>query len=276
MSRRSIKTSACVAAAALAVALLPGLAASQELDDQTKVDVELVLAVDASWSMDLGEQEIQRRGYAAAFRDENVVSAMIGGYRGKIAVTFFEWSNEYAQRQTVPWTLIASPEDAEAFAAAIDAAPLGTQRGTSISGALRTSAQLLDTNQFDGLKRVIDVSGDGQNISGPPLEPIRQAVAAEGIIINGLPLIIRPFERGDLGAYYEQNVIAGPGSFVIRVEDVDTLAHSIRQKLILEIAGGPPPSDAEVEHAALAPRDGAAMSRVSPTRASASRSRSLR
>jgi hypothetical protein len=226
-------------AGALTALLLPGVSAAQDEAALIEVDVELVLAVDASLSMDLEEQLIQRRGYAAAFRDEGLVRAMTGGYRGRIAVTYFEWASEYAQRQTVPWTLIESAEDAELFAQQIEAASIGTARGTSISAALRTAAQLIESNEYDGDKRVIDISGDGQNISGPPVTPIRDAVSKLGIIINGLPLLIRPFEDGDLAAYYRQNVIAGPGAFVIPVEDVETLASSIRAKLILEIAGEP-------------------------------------
>jgi hypothetical protein len=239
-------------AAAILPALLAVTAASAQEEEQAPgiaVDIELVLAVDASLSMDLGEQLIQRQGYAAAFRDEGLIAAMTGGYHGRIAVTYFEWADEYAQRQTVPWTLIENEDDAHAFAAAIDRAPLGTVIGTSISSALRTSARLIEGNEYAGLKRVIDISGDGQNISGPPVRPIRDAVAELGIVINGLPLIIRPFEDGDLAAYYRANVIAGQGSFVIAVEDIETLASSIRQKLILEIAGEPiDPRD----HAALA------------------------
>jgi hypothetical protein len=212
------------------------------------VDVELVLAVDASLSMDLGEQMIQREGYAAAFRDDGLIAAMTGGYHGRIAVTYFEWADEFQQRQTVPWTLIETAEDAHAFAQAIDDASLGTARGTSISAALRSSALLIERNEYAGVKRVIDISGDGQNISGPAVTPIRDAVAELGIVINGLPLLIRPFEDGDLAAYYRQNVVAGMGAFVIPVEDVETLASSIRSKLILEIAGELPPG--ETEHAA--------------------------
>lgn len=248
MARIQRRFAAGVLAAAFPLLFAPPGAAQEPVE----VDVELVLAVDVSWSMDIGEQEIQRQGYAAAFRDEELIRAMTGGYHRQIAVTYLEWASEYAQRQTVPWTLIDSPEDAEAFARAIEDAPLGTARGTSISGALRTAAQLIEENEYAGVKRVIDVSGDGQNISGPPVTPIRDYVAQMGIIINGLPLMLRPFEQGDLGAYYEQNVIAGAGAFVIRVEDVETLASSIRSKLILEIAGDPL---TEKEHAALDPAD---------------------
>jgi hypothetical protein len=204
------------------------------------VDVELVLAVDVSWSMDYDEQVIQREGYVTAFRDEDLINAMTGGFRGKVAVTYFEWASEYAYRQTVPWTIIDSPEAAHAFADAIAAADIGSARGTSISNALFQSANLINSNQYEGIKRVIDVSGDGQNISGAAVEPVRDAVVQQGIIINGLPLMMRPFETGDLAAYYKDHVIGGSGAFVIPVEDVNILASSIRQKLILEIAGGFP------------------------------------
>jgi hypothetical protein len=238
-----------LSAVALAVLLAAGLARAQETAPGIEVDVELVLAVDASLSMDIEEQLIQRRGYAAAFRDEGLIAAMTGGYHGKIAVTYFEWASEYQQRQTVPWTVIETAGDAHAFATAIDDAPLGTARGTSISAALRSSALLIEGNEYAGVKRVIDISGDGQNISGPAVTPIRDAVGELGIVINGLPLLIRPFEDGDLAAYYRQNVVIGLGSFVIPVENTDEIASSIRSKLILEIAGLPAP--APIEHAAL-------------------------
>ena len=238
---RAFRRALAAACAAFPLTVLAAASSAQTTD----VDVELVLAVDVSWSMDLDEQLIQREGYAAAFRDPGVVSAMTGGYHRRVAVTYLEWASEYAQRQTIPWMLIETPEDAEAFARAIDDAPLGTARGTSISAALRSAADLISSNDYEGIKKVIDISGDGQNISGPAVTPIRDAVAAEGVIINGLPLMLRPFEAGDLGEYYEENVIAGFGSFVIPVEDVDTLASSIRSKLILEIAGVPWASESE-------------------------------
>lgn len=232
-----------VSASAVAVS-----AGAQELADEAPgelipVDVELVLAVDVSWSMDYDEQLIQREGYVTAFRDPQLINAMTGGYHGKVAVTYFEWASEYAFRQTVPWTVIDSEAAAHAFADQIEAAGIGSARGTSISNAIAQSANLINTNEYEGIKRVIDVSGDGENISGPAVEPVRDAVVAQGVTINGLPLMMRPFEMGDLAAYYERSVIGGSGSFVIPVEDVSILASSIRQKLILEIAGGFPEED---------------------------------
>jgi hypothetical protein len=262
MTRSPPRLRPAVLAAALAAAGLPAAApaAAQELaaPERTEVDLELVLAVDISRSMDYDEQLIQRDGYVAAFRDERVARAMTGGYHSRIAVTYLEWANEYTQQQTLPWTLIETEEDAAAFAAAMDAADLVSARGTSISGALQAAANLINSNDYQGLRRVIDISGDGSNRDGPAVGPIRDAVAASGITINGLPLILRPsgggrfggggfgggggrygYEVEDLEAYYRAEVIAGPGAFVLPVRDVSELPASIRQKLILEIAGEP-------------------------------------
>jgi hypothetical protein len=230
------------AAWGLLCAATAGVALAGEVRAQTtEVDLELVLAVDVSRSMDLQEQAIQRAGYVAAFRDEDVVGAMLSGYRGRVAITYMEWANEYTQFQVIPWTLIETREQALAVADALEAAPISAFRGTSISGALAAAAGLIEDNAYDGAKRVIDISGDGSNRDGPALEPIRAAVGESGIIVNGLPLILDPsgggyYERIDLEAYYRENVITGPGAFVIPVRDVETLASSIRSKLILEIA----------------------------------------
>ena len=228
---------ACAAAAACLVGS-PVLA--QDGVPTTPVDVELVLAVDISGSMDYEEQLIQREGYVTAFRDDAVVSAMTSGYHRRIVVTYLEWANEFTQNQAVPWTVIDSPETARAFADAVEDHPLNTARGTSISGALLAAAELIEGNAYEGVKRVIDISGDGSNRNGPPVRPVRDQVAEQGIIINGLPLSLRPsgqrFGPIDLDAYYRENVIAGPGSFVLSVDDFDTLGSSIRSKLILEIA----------------------------------------
>lgn len=235
----------------LAAVLATGAGRAQDEAERIPVDLELVLAVDISGSMDYEEQLIQRDGYVAGFRDESVISALLGGYRGRVAVTYMEWANEFTQHQVVPWTVIDSREGAEAFAAAIEASPLNTARGTSISGALQRAGLLISSNRYDGARRVIDISGDGSNRDGPPVGPIRDRIAAQGVTINGLPLILRPsgrrFEMIDLDAYYRENVIAGPGAFSLAVRDVETLGSSIRSKLILEIAG----TAGETEHAAL-------------------------
>jgi hypothetical protein len=227
----------------------------EEASDPRAVDLELVLAVDVSRSMDYEEQLVQRDGYVAAFRDPSVIGALTGGYHGRAAVTYMEWAGEPTQYQTVDWMLIETTDDAAAFAAAMEAAPIEAYRGTSISGALQAAAWLISNNQYDGIRRVIDISGDGSNRDGIAVEPVRDTLVANGIIINGLPLMLRPSggygggfggggfggfsEVGDLESYYRDHVIGGQGSFVLPVHSVDELPASIRQKLILEIVGEP-------------------------------------
>jgi hypothetical protein len=223
--------------------MLVGIAAASPGAAQpVQVDLELVLAVDISGSMDRDEQMLQRAGYVAAFRDKSVVDAMLDGPSGRIAVTYLEWANQFSQQQLIPWTVIQSPADAEAVAAALEAAPYSTYHGTSISGALLTASQLIDSAGYHAAKRVIDVSGDGANNNGPELSPVRAATMEKGIVINGLPIVLhagRSFydEDIDLEAYYRENVIAGPGSFVIAVREPGMFSSSIRSKMIQEVAG---------------------------------------
>ena len=216
------------------------------------VDLELVLAVDVSGSMDVQEQALQRRGYAEAFRHPEVLTALRAGVYGRIAVTYVEWAGPRAQSVTVPWTLVEDTATAAQMASAIAIAPTPRLRGTSISGALAFAAPLFEGNGYAGLRRAIDVSGDGPNNAGAPLVPVRDAVVAAGIVINGLPITLAPsLERAiggpDLAAYYRDCVIGGPGAFVIAVDEPGQLLETIRRKLILEIAGLP----ARVEPAAV-------------------------
>jgi Protein of unknown function (DUF1194) len=210
---------------------------------QTPVDVELVLAVDVSQSMDRGELALQRQGYIDALLHPQVLSAIRGGMYGRVAITYVEWGA--SQGVMTPWTLIEDAPGAVAFAEALAAQPLRTIRGTSISGALRFAGSLFAANGFEGFRQVIDVSGDGPNSSGPPVVPARDATLAQGIIINGLPIILRQpsytfYSIPDLDLYYADCVIGGPGSFMLPVDDPRQLADAIRQKLVLEIAGMPP------------------------------------
>lgn len=237
--RGRIGAAACVLSAALLVS--PPPAAAEDLP----VDLELVLAVDVSGSMDPEEQRLQRAGYAAAMTDPQVLGAVRTGSYGRIAVTYVEWAGASAQQVTVPWTLVDDGESAEAFAQRVAAAPPARIRGTSISGALAFSAPLFDGNGYEGVRRVIDVSGDGPNNMGPPVVPARDAVLARGIVINGLPIMLRPSQFGilDISAldvYYTDCVIGGPASFVVPVREPGQLAEAIRQKLVLEVAGLPP------------------------------------
>jgi hypothetical protein len=225
-------------ALALAVAS-PGSAWSQN-----SVDLELVLAVDVSRSMDMDELHVQRDGYVGAFRHPDVLEAIRSGPLGRIAVTYVEWAGPERQVTVVPWTLIDGEEAALALAARLAANPPGRQTGTSISGGLLFAAAAFAANDFTSARQVIDVSGDGPNNRGLPVEPIRSSVTGSGITINGLPLMIKvafgPYSIENLDVYYEDCVIGGPGAFIIPVHDMSQLAVAILRKLVLEIAGLPP------------------------------------
>ncbi len=221
-------------------ALLPLPAAADDIE----VDVELVLAVDVSRSMTPHELEIQRRGYAEALVSEPVVRAIERGMLGRIAVMYLEWAGWTSQRVVADWTLIATRGDAEAFAARLTANFDGSMRRTSISGALDAAAASFDGNGYEGLRQVIDVSGDGPNNSGRPVTEARDAALAKGLAINGLPLMTSEgvglqWHLEDLDLYYRNCVVGGPASFVIPVHDWDEFPAAVRRKLALELAGPP-------------------------------------
>lgn len=206
------------------------------------VDVELVLAVDVSLSMSPDELEIQRKGYAAALTHDLVLQAIAEGAYGKIAVTYFEWAGSTSHHIIVPWTVIASREDAERVAARLSAQPPNSARRTSVSAALDFGADLFAESEYRGMKRVIDISGDGPNNQGPPVDATRDMVVGQGITINGLPLMTNgglssAYDVGDLDRYYNDCVIGGPGAFMIPVNDWSQFPEAIRRKLVLELAG---------------------------------------
>ncbi|WFP73547.1 DUF1194 domain-containing protein [Mesorhizobium sp. WSM4906] len=225
---------------AAALALLLGLTARSTAVEP--VDVELVLAVDVSLSMSPAELEIQRHGYAAALTHDNVLKAIADGAYGKIAVTYVEWAGTRWQRVVVPWTVIANRSDAERVVAQLNASPPDSARRTSISGALEFGSDLFAESGFQGTKRVIDVSGDGPNNQGAPVDITRDEVVRQGITINGLPLMTRggfsgAFDVANLDRYYSDCVIGGPGAFMIPVNDWTQFPEAIRRKLVLELAG---------------------------------------
>ena len=211
----------------------------------TPVDTERVLAVDISYSMDPEEQQLQREGYIAALTSREFMAALRGGMHARAAVTYFEWAGPYDQRIVVPWRLIDGPESADGVAADIARAPYRRASRTSISGALQFAKPLFDASGFNGIRRVVDVSGDGANNSGPPVEIARDDVLAAGITINGLPIMLkRPstftLDIDNLDIYYEDCVIGGPGAFIVPIHNRDQFRDAIRTKLVLEIAGGSP------------------------------------
>ncbi|MEO1745960.1 MAG: DUF1194 domain-containing protein [Pseudomonadota bacterium] len=228
----------------VAVALSGALAGSPAWATE-QVDVELVLAVDVSGSMNYRELDIQRRGYVEAFRSRDVISAIEAGLIGSIAVTYVEWARDDLQRTVVPWTKITNEADANAFAALLEAAPRRNMQYTSISGAISTGVAMLDTNSFDGMRQVIDISGDGPNNQGTLAPDARDAAIARGVIINGLPLMTEDwkFTKGassvSLDAYYQACVIGGPGSFLVPVHSWGGFSDAVRRKIMLEIAALP-------------------------------------
>ena len=206
-----------------------------------RVDVELVLAVDISYSMDIEELALQREGYVKALTSSEFLNALRQGIHGKVAVTYFEWAGASEQRVIVPWRVIEGPETADSVASEIMAAPIRRAARTSISGALLFGMKLFDESGHRGIRRVIDVSGDGANNSGTIVTIARDEVLSKGITINGLPVMLkRPsYSTMDielLDEYYEDCVIGGPASFVVPVKDRDKFVEAIRTKLVLEIA----------------------------------------
>lgn len=208
------------------------------------VDVALVLAVDVSRSIDADEARLQREGYRTAVSDPVVVAAIRGGMLGSIAIAYAEWAGIEYQHTVIPWRRIATQAEANAWAAELDAAPRNSLSWTSIYGAIRHARELLDECPWEATRQVIDVSGDGVNNSGPPADQQRDAAVAEGITINGLPIVNdRPtFGRlppVPLDDYYRENVIGGDGSFMIVAEDFESFGVAVKRKLIREIAARP-------------------------------------
>jgi len=244
MRRRELlrHASAGLLAAPAVLAGRPGRASENE-----PVDVELVLAVDVSRSVDPAEQELQFRGYAAAFRDTRLAEGIQGGPLGAIAVSFFTWSDWNIQDLVVPWTRIDGPASAARFADRLDAAPRETYLYTSISGAIDYAARMFGKG-YEGMRRVVDISGDGVNNSGRPLAQARAEVLVKGIVLNGLAVVdqaptppqFAPLQQ-PLDEYYRNEVIGGPGAFLMVAEGFQSFEGAVRRKIIREIASDPPP-----------------------------------
>ncbi len=230
-------------ALALGLIAAPAGAGAQGLP----VDLELVLAVDVSGSVDEIEMRLQREGYIAALRHPDVIEAIQRGMVGRIAVTYFEWAGDDYQRTMLDWTVIEDASGAEAFADALAEAPMATAHWTSLSAAIDYAVPLFQDNGIEGARRVIDLSSDGYNNRGRPVEAARDQAIATGITINGLPMVNnRPNPWGgpaaELDRYFEEKVIGGPGAFLMVTTDYTAFASAILSKLLLEIAGETPPS----------------------------------
>jgi hypothetical protein len=197
------------------------------------VDLALVLAVDVSASVDYDEFGLMIGGYAAAFRDADLLARATAGRSGAIAVALLFWAGPGARDLAVPWTRLADARGAEAFAAAIEAAPRAVPAGaTALGEALVAAAALAMRCPFPPTRRVIDVSGDGPANAGIVASAGRDAAAALGITVNALAVV---HEEPDLEAYYAAEVITGPGAFVQRAESYEDFADAIRRKLLREL-----------------------------------------
>jgi hypothetical protein len=240
---RFLPTRRLLLSAALSAPAL--LSARARASGAEPVDVELVLAVDVSRSVDQEEQEMQFRGYAAAFRDPKLVEGIAAGPIGQIGVTLFTWSDWHIQEHLVPWMKIDGPATAERVAQAIDAAPRRTWLYTSISGAMDFGTRLYG-QAFEGTRKVMDISGDGVSNSGRPVAEARRDALAAGIVLNGLAVLDRtpqPWSAGlpPLDEYYRDEVIGGPGSFLMVAEGFEAFEQAVKRKIIREIASLPAP-----------------------------------
>jgi len=209
------------------------------------VDVELVLAVDVSRSIDPVEQEMQFRGYAEAFRDPTLAAGIGRGALGAIGVTLFTWSNWNMQETLVPWMRIGDLRDAHRVADAIDAIPRRVWLYTSLSGAMDYAARQFG-QVFEGTRQVVDISGDGMNNSGRPVAEAREAALAKGIVLNGLAVLDRtpPPQHvvamsPPLDDYYRDEVIGGPGAFLMVAEGFEAFETAVKRKIVREVAGLP-------------------------------------
>ena len=234
-----------IAAAIAGLAVLCAAPLSHAKGGPTAVDAELVLAVDVSYSMDQDEQKLQRAGYAAALTSPEFLAALKSGPYGKIAVVYMEWASSRDTKVLMDWATIDGAASASAFADRLLEAPYRRASRTSVSGAIDASMALFENNGFDGLRRIVDISGDGPNNDGRLVTTARDDAVAKGVTINGLPLLIRPVRAAymdieDLDLYYRDCVIGGPGSFMIPVKDAKAFTDATRTKLVMEIASRTP------------------------------------
>jgi hypothetical protein len=207
----------------------------------TPVDLQLVMAVDVSRSIDEVEAELQRRGYIEAMNSESVIEAIVAGENKCIGVCYVEWAGTHYQQAVIDWMLIDSPRAARAFSDKLSESPYTSQSWTAVGAALAYCAQRFQSSPFTSKRRIIDISGDGRTNDGPPAELVRDKLVGEGFVINGLPVMMNRQNYGrpsdaTLDKYYEENVVGGPGSFMVVAANFDDFGRAVRSKLVREIS----------------------------------------
>jgi len=240
--------------AVLSAVLSPALAAEE-------VDLLLVLAADVSRSVDQPKFQLQRDGYAAAISNPRVLDAIASGPNHRIAICFVEWSGLGNQKLVIDWTMISDANSARAFGDQLAETPRSFADRTSISGGIEFAMAQFERAPYSAKRRVIDVSGDGTNNSGRDVGMVRDEAVAQGVTINGLvilsaqPLPWNPEHTnppGGLPKYFQDNVIGGPGAFVIVAEDFKSFGQALISKLIAEVASLPPRRPAVMRHTSVA------------------------
>jgi Protein of unknown function (DUF1194) len=213
------------------------------------VDLLLVLASDVSRSVTADKFKLQREGYAAAISNPQVLDAIAAGHNHRIAILFIEWAGSSDRNVVIDWTLIDGPKAALAFGDRLLEEPRSFVGRTSISGGIEFAMAQFSRAPFSSERQTIDVSGDGTNNAGRPVTDVRDEALRLGITINGLvilsdtPMPWNPEHTnppGGLAAYYRENVVGGPGSFVIEAKDFNSFGQAIIKKLIAEIADATP------------------------------------
>lgn len=226
---------------ALACSATPGQA-REAPRAAVEVDAKIVLAVDASRSIDSTELTVERDGYVQALYEPALIRAIAAGRLGRVAFAYFEWSGQASDGGLVPWRVVGGADDAEGFAAEIAALPTSRRMGTSISRALAFATLLLEQDGVTSERRIVDVSGDGVNNIGPSVTAARDGAVAHGITINGLPVLVAGEHSGrpDLERYFEECVIGGPGAFVLSAHSREEMADTVLRKLLIEISDREP------------------------------------
>jgi hypothetical protein len=223
------------------VGSLATMVAATAAKADTPVDLQLVLAVDVSRSIDEVEAELQRRGYVEALTSDRIIDAILSGEHRRIALCYTEWAGTHYQTVVIDWSVIDSAAGARRFADKLAEAPRSSQSWTAVGAALVHAGQRFENSGFTSKRRVIDVSGDGRTNDGLPAEIVRDRLVAQGIVINGLPVMMNRTNFGrppdlTLDRYYEENVIGGPGSFLIVADNFDQFGRAVRTKLVREIS----------------------------------------